>query len=204
MGAQRLRHARHPPVRRPAAGATMQRIPNHPADAPVRGRRKEPPCPHRSILERETAASCSTRRASRATPSAEIERRFTAVAPTEVVRAEKGSQRANVHASSTSAMNAVTTRMTEDPLWRRRAHHVARRGVRRDVGPGGARERCAPQQRRAAVLPFSWAEVTLRRGPGHRRAHGGVVHTARGGRRLSWGGRAPCCARVPWARTPSR
>ena len=46
---------------------------------------------------------------------AEIERRFTAVAPTEVVRAEKGSQRANVIEFDVG-MNAVDED-AEDPLW---------------------------------------------------------------------------------------
>ena len=49
--------------------------------------------------------------------SVEMARRFTAVAPTEVVRAAKGSQRANVLRFDLGD-DTVTAEADDDPLWR--------------------------------------------------------------------------------------
>ena len=71
--------------------------------------------------------------------SVEMARRFTAVAPTEVVRAAKGSQRANVLRFDLGD-DAVTAEADADPLWR-----DALAALRQGVAPSdiAAEERAA-------------------------------------------------------------
>ncbi|MFR8300984.1 MAG: hypothetical protein ACLVC4_15115, partial [Gordonibacter urolithinfaciens] len=93
---------------------------------------------------------------------AEIERRFTAVAPTEVVRAEKGSQRANVIEFDVG-MNAVDED-AEDPLWEGALTTWLDEEFA-ETSALVARENDARRNNGDPELPFSWAEVRFGTGP---------------------------------------
>lgn len=93
---------------------------------------------------------------------AEIERRFTAVAPTEVVRAEKGSQRANVIEFDVGA--GAMDEDQDDPLW----EGALTTWLDEEFAETSAlvvRENDARRNNGERVLPFTWAEVRFKGGP---------------------------------------
>lgn len=93
---------------------------------------------------------------------AEIERRFTAVAPTEVKRAEKGSQRANVLLFDVG-MNMVDED-DDDPLWKGALTTWLDEEFA-ETSALIARENDARRNNGDQVLPFAWAEVRFGTGP---------------------------------------
>ena len=93
---------------------------------------------------------------------AEIERRFTAVAPTEVVRAEKGSQRANVIEFDVG-MNAMDE-VGDDPLWEGALTTWLDEEFA-ETSALVARENDARRNNGDPVLPISWAQVRFGTGP---------------------------------------
>ena len=92
---------------------------------------------------------------------AEIERRFTVVAPTEVRRAEKGSQRANVIEFDVG-VNAVDDQ--DDPLWEGALTTWLDEEFA-ETSALVARENDARRNNGERALPFTWAEVRFGTGP---------------------------------------
>ena len=102
--------------------------------------------------------------------SVEMARRFTAVAPTEVVRAAKGSQRANVLRFDLGddiefdvGMNAVDED-AEDPLWEGAVTTWLDEEFA-ETSALVARENDARQNNGEQPVPFTWAEVKFGAGP---------------------------------------
>ena len=89
--------------------------------------------------------------------SVEMARRFTAVAPTDVVRASKGSQRANVLRFDLGD-DVVTAEADDDPLWRDALTTWLDEAL-------VARENDARQNNGEQPVPFAWAEVKFGAGP---------------------------------------
>lgn len=95
--------------------------------------------------------------------SVEMARRFTAVAPTEVVRAAKGSQRANVLRFDLGD-DAVTAEADDDPLWRDALATWLDEEFA-ETSALVARENDARQNNGEQPVPFTWAEVKFGAGP---------------------------------------
>lgn len=95
--------------------------------------------------------------------SVEMARRFTAVAPTEVKRAAKGSQRANVLRFDLGD-DAVTAEADEDPLWRDALTTWLDEEFA-ETSALVARENDARQNNGERPVPFTWAEVKFGTGP---------------------------------------
>ena len=89
--------------------------------------------------------------------SVEMARRFTAVAPTEVVRAAKGSQRANVLRFDLGD-DTVTAEADDDPLWRDALATWLDEEFA-ETSALVARENDARQNNGEQPVPFTWAEV---------------------------------------------
>lgn len=92
---------------------------------------------------------------------AEMERRFTAVAPTEVVRARKGSQRSNKLVFNV-ALSAADEK--DDALW----NNALTTWLDEEFAETSAliaRENDARRNNGDRVLPFSWIEVRFGEGP---------------------------------------
>ena len=95
--------------------------------------------------------------------SVEMARRFAAVAPTEVVRASKGSQRSNVLRFDLSD-DVVADQAEADPLW----HDALITWLDEEFDETSAlvaRENDARKNNGASTVPFQWAEVKFGRGP---------------------------------------
>lgn len=95
--------------------------------------------------------------------SVELARRFAAVAPTDVVRAAKGSQRANVLRFDFGD-DAVTAEADDDPLWR----DALVTWIDEEFAETSAlvaRENDARRNNGERPVPFAWAEVKFGRGP---------------------------------------
>lgn len=92
---------------------------------------------------------------------AEIERRFTAVAPTEVVRAKKGSQRSNVLSFEVGMSSAGEE---DDASWRDALITWLDEEFA-ETSALVARENDARRTKGQQELPFSWAEVCFGTGP---------------------------------------
>lgn len=93
----------------------------------------------------------------------EMARRFNAVAPTEAVRAVKGSQRANVLRFDFGD-DAVTSEADEDPLWR----DALVTWIDEEFAETSAlvaRENDARRNNGEDPVPFAWAEVRFGSGP---------------------------------------
>ena len=95
--------------------------------------------------------------------SVEMARRFTAVAPTEVVRAAKGSQRANVLRFDLGD-DTVTAEADDDPLWRDALATWLDEEFA-ETSALVARENDARQNNGEQPVPFTWAEVKFGAGP---------------------------------------
>ena len=95
--------------------------------------------------------------------SVERARRFTAVAPTEVVRAAKGSQRANVLRFDLGD-DVVTAEADDDPPWRD-APTTWLDEEFAETSALVARENDARQNNGERPVPFTWAEVKFGTGP---------------------------------------
>lgn len=95
--------------------------------------------------------------------SVELARRFTAVAPTEVVRAEKGSQRANVLRFDLGD-DAVAAEADDDPLWRDALTTWLDEEFA-ETSALVARENDARRNNNERPVPFTWAEVKFGAGP---------------------------------------
>ena len=109
----------------------------------------------------------------------QLARRFGAVAPTEVVRADKGSQRANVLRFDVGD-DAVTAGADVDALWRDALASWLDEEFA-ETSALAARENDARRVNGARPVSFTWAEVRFGTGPGHRRPHEGIRHPRRGG-----------------------
>ena len=95
--------------------------------------------------------------------SVEMARRFTAVAPTDVVRASKGSQRANVLRFDLGD-DVVTAEADDDPLWRDALTTWLDEEFA-ETSALVARENDARQNNGEQPVPFAWAEVKFGAGP---------------------------------------
>ena len=95
--------------------------------------------------------------------SVEMARRFTAVAPTEVVRAAKGSQRANVLRFDLGD-DTVIAEADDDPLWRDALATWLDEEFA-ETSALVARENDARQNNGERPVPFTWAEVKFGAGP---------------------------------------
>lgn len=95
--------------------------------------------------------------------SVEMARRFTAVAPTEVVRASKGSQRANVLRFDLGD-DVVTTEADDDSLWRDALVTWLDEEFA-ETSALVARENDARRNNGERAVPFAWAEVKFGTGP---------------------------------------
>ena len=95
--------------------------------------------------------------------SVEMARRFTAVAPTEVVRASKGSQRANVLRFDLGD-DVVTAEADDDSLWRDALVTWLDEEFA-ETSALVARENDARRNNGERVVPFTWAEVKFGTGP---------------------------------------
>ena len=95
--------------------------------------------------------------------SVEMARRFTAVAPTDVVRASKGSQRANVLRFD-QGDDVVTAEADDDPLWRDALTTWLDEEFA-ETSALVARENDARQNNGEQPVPFAWAEVKFGAGP---------------------------------------
>lgn len=95
--------------------------------------------------------------------SLEMARRFTAVAPTEVVRASKGSQRANVLRFDVGD-DVVTGEGQLDPLWRDALATWLDEEFA-ETSALVARENDARENNGQQAVPFTWAEVKFGSGP---------------------------------------
>lgn len=95
--------------------------------------------------------------------SVEMARRFAAVAPTEVVRASKGSQRSNVLRFDLSD-DVVADQAEADPLW----HDALITWLDEEFDETSAlvaRENDARKNNGSPTVPFQWAEVKFGMGP---------------------------------------
>ncbi|WP_080800172.1 hypothetical protein [Arabiibacter massiliensis] len=95
--------------------------------------------------------------------SLEMARRFTAIAPTEVVRASKGSQRANVLRFDVGD-DVVTGEGELDPLWRDALATWLDEEFA-ETSAIVARENDARARGGQQMVPFTWAEVKFGAGP---------------------------------------
>ena len=95
--------------------------------------------------------------------SVEMARCFTAVAPTDVVRASKGSQRANVLRFDLGD-DVMTAEADDDPLWRDALTTWLDEEFA-ETSALVARENDARQNNGEQPVPFAWAEVKFGAGP---------------------------------------
>lgn len=95
--------------------------------------------------------------------SVEMARRFTSVAPTEVVRASKGSQRANVLRFDLGD-DMVTAEAEDDPLWRDALTTWLDEEFA-ETSALVARENDARRNNGKPAVPFAWAEVKFGTAP---------------------------------------
>lgn len=95
--------------------------------------------------------------------SVEMARRFTAVAPTEVVRAAKGSQRSNVLRFDLGDV-AATEESVSDPLWRDALVTWLDEEFS-ETSALVARENDARRNNGQRAVPFQWTEVKFGTGP---------------------------------------
>ena len=95
--------------------------------------------------------------------SVEMARRFAAVAPTEIVRASKGSQRANVLRFDLG-VDAVTVEADDDALWRQALTTWLDEEFD-ETSALVARENDARSNNGKRPVPFAWTEVKFGTGP---------------------------------------